>query len=42
MMNSRREISTRFAYFKNDICLVVNGNTQVTEWHVGDQLEQAI
>ena len=25
---SRREISTRFTY---DICLVVNGNTQVTE-----------
>ena len=22
--------------------LVVNGNIQVTEWHVGDQLEQAI
>ena len=39
MMNSRREISTRFT---NDICLVVNGNTQVTEWHVGDQLEHAI
>ena len=28
MMNSRREISTRLT---NDICLVVNGNTQVTE-----------
>ena len=38
-MNSRREISTRFT---KDICLVVNANTQVTEWHVGDQLEQAI
>ena len=34
MLNSRGEISTRFT---NDICLVVNGNTQVTEWHVGDQ-----
>ena len=39
MMNSRREISTRFT---NDIYLVVNGNTQVSEWHVGDQLEHAI
>ena len=39
MMNSRREISTGFT---NDICLVVNGNTQVSEWHVGDQLEHAI
>ena len=38
-MNSPREISTRFT---KDVCLVVNGNTQVTEWHVGDQLEPAI
>ena len=38
-MNSRREIWTRFT---NDTCLVVNGNTQFTEWHVDDQLEHAI
>ena len=37
-MNSRREISTSFT---NDICLVVNGNPQVTEWHVGDKLQHA-
>ena len=41
-MVPRWRASRAGALLLNDICLVVNANTQVTEWHVGDQLEQAI